>query len=103
MCLLPLVTIQAESFQPHIVVASSATLEQNGVTLISAVGTIPTLGAGSYVSSSMYLSSVRAFLCSSSRNWARSGVKVSSVWMTVSGAMSSSLSAFHRALSSERM
>lgn len=33
----------------------------------------------------------------------RSGVKVSSVWMTVSGGMSSSLSVFQSALSSERM
>lgn len=33
----------------------------------------------------------------------RSGVKVSSVWMTVSGAMSSSLSVFQSALSSDRM
>lgn len=33
----------------------------------------------------------------------RSGVKVSSVWMTVSGGMSSSLSVFQSVLSSDRM
>ena len=33
----------------------------------------------------------------------RSGVKLSSVWMMVSGAMSSSLTALHSAPSSERM